>query len=452
MGDGSTTLMERGQCLVGLFVFLCVAGGIGWVRARRAGGVAGDGRRWEMPWRTLVGGMVLSFGFAVVVLYAPGFLAKVQFAVDQLLAFTKAGAGMVFGNLAGMDAPVVDPASGAVMPQVARVGSIVAFVVLPTILFVSTLTAILYHTGVLTLVVHGLAWVMTKTVRCSGAEAMSTAANIFVGQTEAPLLIRPFLAGATRSELMVIMVGGFANIATGVLVVYAEVLGPFIKDIGGHLAAACFISAPVTLVVGKLLMPETGRPETGGTETGGAMRFKVEKIDANLIDAATRGTSEGLLLALNVGAMLVAFTALVALLNAVYGGAWGWAGVEGATLERHLGYLLAPVAWLCGVSWSEAPLVGQLLAKKTVLNEFLAYLDMGAILTANPEALSERSRLLTAYALCGFANVASIGIQVGGISVLAPTRRADLSRLGAVAMVGGFLATCIGACVVGLVV
>ena len=433
--------MERGQCLLGLVVFLTVAAGVGMVRARR------HGDRWVMPWRTVVGGLVLSFGFAVAVLYAPGFLKGVQFAVNQLLGFTEAGAKMVFGNLAGMDAPVVDPASGAMMPQVARVGSIVAFVVLPTILFVSTLTAICYHTGLLTLVVHGLAWVMKKTIGCSGAEALSTAANIFVGQTEAPLLIKPFLAGATRSELMVIMVGGFANIATGVLVVYAEVLGPFIKDVGGHLAAACFISAPVTLIIGKLLLPESGRPETGG-----AMSFKVERVDANLIDAAARGTSEGLLLALNVGAMLVAFTALIALLNAVYGGAFGLVGIEGASLEKHVGYLMAPVAWLCGVSWSEAPFVGQLLAKKTVLNEFLAYLDMGAALTANPAALSERSRLLTAYALCGFANVASIGIQVGGISVLAPGRRADLSRLGAVAMLGGFLATCVGACVVGMVV
>src|SRR5687768_9752988 len=214
-------------------------------------------------------------------------------------------------------------------------------------------------------VVQGLAWIMAKTTGTSGAETLSTAANIFVGQTEAPLMIRPFIATCTRSELMVIMVGGFANIASGVLGLYTLWLSPFIDKVGGHLAAACFISAPATLVVGKLFMPETETPVTAA-----GVQFKVEKLDANLVDAATRGTSEGLALALNVAAMLIAFTAIVALLNALI--AWtsrkiGIANITGEplTLQNLLGYVMAPLAWLCGVPWHDARPVGALLGVKT---------------------------------------------------------------------------------------
>jgi CNT family concentrative nucleoside transporter len=252
---------------------------------------------------------------------------------------------------------------------------------------------------------------------------------------------------ATRSELMAIMVGGFANIATGVLVAYAGMLREFVPAAGGHLAAACFISAPATLLVAKLIMPETETPASVD-----ASSVHVEKLDANLLDAATRGTSEGLTLALNVGAMLIAFTALVALLNALIGTAGSTVGVEGLTLQRMMGWVLAPLAWLTGVSWAEAPILGSLLGIKTILNEFIAYSEMRELLLANRDALSPRSALIATYALCGFANLASVGIQIGGISTLAPSRRGDLSRLGLLAMAGGALATLMGACVVGILV
>jgi CNT family concentrative nucleoside transporter len=350
---------------------------------------------------------------------------------------------MIFGSLADRTVPVTAP-DGAPL-GVARIGTIFAVVVLPTIIFVSTLTAILYHTGVMTAVVHALAWVMQKTMGTSGAETLSTAANIFVGQTEAPLLVKPFLAVATRSELMAIMVGGFANIASGVIVVYTEFLKDYIPNVGGHLAAACFISAPATLVVAKLMSPETETPVTAG-----GVRFEVERPDANLIDAATRGTSEGLLLAMNVGAMLIAFTALVAMLNAIFAWLCGLFGLPGVTLEQALGYVMAPLAWLAGVPWHECREVGALLGVKTVLNEFLAYLQMSQSFARDRNYLSPRAALIATSALCGFANFASVGIQIGGISTMAPTRRHDLSRIGLVAMVGGAIASFMGACVVGV--
>jgi CNT family concentrative nucleoside transporter len=294
-------------------------------------------------------------------------------------------------------------------------------------------------------VVQGLAWVMAKTTGTSGAETLSTAANIFVGQTEAPLMVRPFIATCTNSEMMVIMIGGFANIASGVLGLYTAWLSPFITNVGGHLAAACFISAPATLIVGKLLMPEIETPVTAG-----GVQFKVEKIDANLVDAAARGTTEGLALALNVAAMLIAFTALVALINGIIAWATRRVGLEPITLQNLLSYPMAPLAWLTGVSWSDAHEVGSLLGIKTVLNELIAYADMKDRFTADPTFISPRSALIATYALCGFANFASIGIQVGGISTLAPNRRADLSRIALLAMIGGAIASFMGACVVGV--
>jgi len=237
-------------------------------------------------------------------------------------------------------------------------------------------------------------------------------------------------------------------------------LDEYVQNVGGHLAAACFISAPATLLVSKLIMPETKVPQTAG-----GVEFKVERLDANLIDAATRGTSEGLTLAVNVGAMLIAFTALIALLNAVVGWLTGHMHLGAATtladgsvvysgwsIEQMLGVLCAPLAWLCGIPWKDCPHVGSLIGMKTVLNEFIAYNDMSRRFADDTNYLSPRSALITVYALCGFANFASVGIQIGGISVLAPSRRHDLSRIGLLAMVGGALATLMGACVVGVMV
>ncbi|MGN6727730.1 MAG: NupC/NupG family nucleoside CNT transporter [Tepidisphaeraceae bacterium] len=429
------TLVERAHALFGLLIFLLLTHGIG-----RAYGAK------RVPWRVVGWGVVLAFAFGGIVIYSPGLLYAVQDAIQKLLDFTLDGSKLVFGNLATYaGAPVAD-AQGRPL-GIADTGGVVAFIVLPTIIFVSMLTAILYRLHVLGWIVSGLAWVMRRTMGTSGAETLSTAANIFVGQTEAPLIVRPFLETATRSELMAIMVGGFANIASGVLVVYTQFLQDFVQNAGGHLAAACFVSAPATLIVSKLIVPETETPATAD-----ALKHDVEQIDANLIDAATRGTSEGLLLAINVGAMLLAFTALVSLINAVLGGAFDLIHVPGVTLQSVLGYICAPVAWLCGISWQDCNKVGALLGIKTVLNEFVAYKQMSDLYHANLNYLQPRSGLLATYALCGFANIASVGIQIGGISVMAPGRRHELSRLGFMAMLGGAIASCIGACVVGVLV
>jgi CNT family concentrative nucleoside transporter len=240
---------------------------------------------------------------------------------------------------------------------------------------------------------------------------------------------------------MAIMVGGFANIASGVLGLYTIWLSPYLRDAAGHLAAACFISAPGSLLVAKLMVPETQTPETSS-----GVEFKVQRIDANLVDAAARGTTEGLGLALNVGAMLISFTALVALVNAIL----GWSTGGSVTLQQIFGYIFRPLAWLIGIDWVESQSVGSLLGIKTVLNELIAYSEMKDKLAANANYLSPRSILLATYALCGFANFASVGIQVGGISTLAPGRRADLSRIGLLAMVGGAISSLMAACIVGV--
>ena len=434
----SSTPLERLQSLLGLFVFIFIAFLIGRLRGART-----------VPWRVIGWGVALQFVFGAVVLFVPTLLENVQFAIQRLLDFTRAGATMVFGDLASGAGAVVTAANGGQTVGYARSVGYFAFFVLPTIIFFSALTAILYHSGVMQYVVQGLAWVMAKTTGTSGAETLSTAANIFVGQTEAPLMIRPFVATATRSELMVIMVGGFANIATGVLGLYTDWLSPYVPNVGGHLAAACFISAPATLVVGKLFMPETETPVTAA-----GVQFKVERLDANLVDAAARGTSEGLTLALNVAAMLIAFTALVALLNAMIAWTTYRLGITEAgqalTLQDMLGYVMSPLAWLSGCAWADCREVGALLGVKTVLNELIAYSDMKDRFAADRNFISPRSALIATYALCGFANFASVGIQVGGISTLAPSRRHDLSRIALLAMVGGAIASLMGACVVGV--
>jgi CNT family concentrative nucleoside transporter len=445
------TLGERAQSLLGLVAFTLIAFAIGRLRGSRA----------RVPARTIAWGFILQFAFGAIVLFAPTVLQTVQLAIQKLLDFSNAGAEMVFGSslVHGIANVTSDPSGKSQVVGWTQLGFIFAITVLPTIIFVSMLTAILYHLGILTWVVHGLAWLMQKSMKTSGAETLSTAANIFVGQTEAPLIIRPFLAACTNSELMAIMVGGFANIATGVLVAYTDFLKAYIPNVGGHLALACFISAPATLVVAKLMLPETQSPQTVG-----GVDFKVERIDANLFDAATRGTSEGLALALNVAAMLITFTALIALLNAIFGAITGGMGFgptqtigdkvvhQGFTLQDVLGWLFAPLAWLTGIEWRYCSRVGSLLGIKTVLNEFIAYLQMSQQYAGDPGFLSPRAGLLATYALCGFANFASVGIQIGGISVLAPSRRHDLSRIGLLAMVGGAIATLMGACVVGVLI
>ena len=439
------TVSQRAHALLGLIVFLLICHVIGRIYS---------GAR-QIPWRTVIWGVILAFVFGGMVLYTPAVLEKTQEAIDKLLNFTLDGSKLVFGNLAEKDGSAVfngpiKHAGEKPVGHFADTCAVIAFIVLPTIVFISMLTAMLYRLHVLGWVVNGLAWIMRRSMGTSGAETLSTAANIFVGQTEAPLIIKPFLATATRSELMAIMVGGFANIASGVLVVYTDFLKDYVQNAGGHLAAACFISAPATLVVSKLILPETEKPVTATGTSAEAVEHDAEQLDANLIDAAARGTSEGLTLALNVGAMLIAFTALVSLINAVLGGAFELVHIHGVTLQSVLGYVCAPVAWLCGIPWSDCNKVGSLLGIKTVLNEFVAYKQMSDSYAADANFLAPRSGLLATYALCGFANIASVGIQIGGISVMAPHRRHELSKLGLIAMVGGAIASCIGACVVGV--
>ena len=435
------SIAQRGQALLGLMVFIVLAFGVGRLLSAR-GGV-----RTPVPWRAILWGVALQFIFAMLVLWTPKVLREITDAINALLGFTRAGAHMVFGDLSKGSLPVVDGAGQTI--GIVREAGYFAFFVLPTIIFFSALTAIAYHIGVMQYVVQGLAWVMSKTMKTSGAETLSAAANIFVGQTEAPLMIRPFVALATRSELCCIMVAGFANIASGVLGYYTFLLKDYIQDVAGHLAAACLISAPASILVSKLLVPETQTPVSSG-----GVKFKIERIDANLIDAAARGTSEGLTLALNVGAMLIAFTALVALVNGVLGWASVKVGLTSAgtplTVQSILSYPFAPVAWLSGVSWSDAREIGSLLGIKTVLNELLAYTDMHNQFKVNRQFISPRSAVIAAYALCGFANFASIGIQVGGISTLAPERRKDLSQLGLLAMTGGAIASLMTASVVAI--
>jgi CNT family concentrative nucleoside transporter len=432
------TFGQRVHSLVGLFVLIGIAWGIGRLR----------GARGPIRLRTLGWGIALQFVFGAIVVLAPGVLAAIESAVQALLDFTRAGATIVFGNLATLKGPAVQDAGGHVVGYVQEAGYFACFV-LPTIIFFSCLTAIAYHSGIMQYVVQALAWVMAKTMGCSGAETLCTAANIFVGQAEAPLMVKPFVAVATQSELLAMMVIGFANIASGVLALYTFWLDPFVRNAAGHLAAACFIAAPGSLMISKLFMPER---ETAVTAAG--VQFKIERTDANLVDAAARGTTEGLALALNVAAMLISFTALVAFADFIL----GWAGTKlhiGTTdhpLEVLLGYVFRPLAWLVGVTWEGSGRVGSLLGVKTVLNELVAYSQMKDAFAADPNYLGVRDRLLATYALCGFANFASVGIQVGGISTIAPSRRADLSRIGLLAMAGGALASLMAACVVGVLV
>jgi CNT family concentrative nucleoside transporter len=380
-------------------------------------------------------GCLLQFGFAVLTLRTEWGIAlfdQLGEFFNSILAFVDAGSSLLFG-ING------EPDEG--LPPRLSLLKTFAFGVLPTIIFFSSFMSILYHLGLMQLVVGGLSYVMRKTLGTSGAETLSAAANIFVGQTEAPLVIRPYVARMTPSELMVVMVGGFATIAGGVMAIYVK-----LGIDAAHLLTASVISAPAALLIAKVMEPETGEPETGGKAPA-----KMARASTNVFEAAAEGASAGMSLALNVAAMLIAFTALVAMLNALIGAAGGWFGFEGDTvwtLQKGMGYALAPLAWLMGIPWEDCFRCGQLLGIRTVLNEFYAYLDLSQIIADGK--LSERSATILTYALCGFANFSSIGIQIGGIGALAPERRGDLARLGLRAMIGGSLASFMTACVAGM--
>jgi CNT family concentrative nucleoside transporter len=441
--DYSTPLSSRAISVLGLAVMVVIA----WLFSvnRRA-----------FPWRIVWWGVALQFLFALVILRtAPGqeFFAFMNDVVIRLLGYTQEGARFIFGNLVynnvpiGVpvgDPPTMAPLTDAPTTQWAATGSYFAFTVLPTIIFFSSLMTVLYYLKVMQALVKGMAWVMQRTMGTSGAETLSTAGNVFLGQTEAPLMVKPFVERMTMSELNCVMVGGFANVAGGVLVAYVGMLYAYFPDIAGHLLAVSVMSAPATIVIAKVMYPETEEPETKGT-----LKADVPSPDVNVIDAASRGASEGLSLALNVGAMLLAFIALIAVLNAVLGWAGGWVGLEGISLERILGWVMAPIAWVLGVPWRDAVTIGSLMGVKTVVNEFVAYLQLANLLQRGAD-LDPRSVVIASYALCGFANFSSIAIQIGGIGGMAPSRRSDLSRLGIRAMIGGTLATFMCAAIAGV--
>lgn len=414
--------MERLISLVGLFAMV----GFAWLLSSH---------KHRVSWRVVGVGMALQFILGLLILRTDWG----RYAFES--------AGNVFNSL--LDC--VDKGSSEVFGAGYQ-EHFIAFKVLPTIIFFSSLMSILYHMGVVQVLVQGVAWLMQKTLGTSGAESLSAAANIFVGQTEAPLVVRPYISSMTESELMSVMVGGFATIAGGVLAAY---IGMGID--ASHLITASVISAPAALLIAKVLQPEVDEPRTLGV-----VKVEVERTAANFLEAAGNGAIDGLKLALNVGAMLLAFIALVAVANAMIGWFCGVIGSDVWTLEQLIGLVFYPFAWLMGIPQQDCRIAGELLGTKMVLNEFVAYAQLGQIVSppavaaaagsvAEPvKQLSERSIMILTYALCGFANFSSIGIQLGGIGSIAPDRKSDLARLGLRAMLGGTLAAFMTACIAGI--
>lgn len=501
-GGEETSIMDRARSVVGLLFLLLVC----WLLSNN---------RKIIPWRVVLWGMGLQIILGVIVMKTDlgnWFFSMVNGAFMKLLQFTTNGAGFLFGNLARSGNVPVGPGGPfgpvASSGEVAAVGAYFAFSVLPTIIFFSSLMAVLYHSGIMEKIVKSVAWVMQKTMKTSGSETLSASGNIFVGQTEAPLLVRPYVDGMTQSELMTVMTGGFATVAGGVMAAYVGMLSQWFPDIAGHLLSASVMSAPAALVCAKLMVPE---PDPTKSETYGECKVVLEKIDVNIIDAAARGAGEGLKLALNVGAMLLAFLALIAMFNylvavpsylqhvaalsefrdaitqaltaspsvlksapgclnadmpwentaACIGTVSEWVSTTSVsqsvqtpslwsvyTLQSMLGFVLQPVAWLMGVSWDQAQSVGQLLGIKTIVNEFVAYGDLAGMLAKSE--VSGRSAVIATYALCGFANFGSIAIQLGGIGGIAPKRKGDLAKLGLRAMIAGTIAAMLTATVAGM--
>ena len=406
--------MERLMSFVGLLVMLSVAYGLSTSRK-------------NIKWKTVGMGIVLQLVFGLFILKTPigaDIFEGARSLFQNVLNYTNEGSKFIFGDL-------TNPS---------KFGFIFAFLVLPTIIFMSSLMSVLYHIGIMQKVVEWTAMLMVKVMGTSGAESLSAAANIFVGQTEAPLVVKPFVDRMTKSELMALMTGGMATVAGGVLAAY---VGMGID--AGHLIAASVMSAPAALAIAKLMVPETEV-----SETAGVVKADLPKTHVNLIDAAAGGAGEGLNLALNVGAMLLAFIALIALLNGVIGWFGGLIGFENLSFEVIIGYLFAPFAFFMGVPWDDCLQVGVLLGKKTVVNEFVAYLDLQAAVKAG--SISERATIIATYALCGFANFSSIAIQLGGIGGIAPNRRQDLAKLGIKSLIGGTLACFMTACIAGIFV
>ena len=407
--------------------------------------------RKKINWRLVLTGLGLQAVFGIIVLKTAAgraVFASIGNAITSLLGFQEQGARFVFGNLVQSNVPVGLPGPGGALDTsagwLANTGAFFAFSVLPTIIFFSALMSVLYYLGVMQLIVKGIAWAMQKSLGTSGAETLSASGNIFIGQTEAPLLIKPFVKTFTPSELNTVMVGGFATVAGGVLAAYVGMLQGQFPGIASHLLAASVMNAPAGLFLSKIIVPETGEPVTKGS-----LRLPVEKTEKSVIEAAANGAATGVQLAINVAAMLMAFVALIALLNALLGWVGGFAGVPELSLQLILGTILRPLAWVMGVPWQDTAYVGSLIGIKASLNEFVAYAQFAKDL-GGPLVLSPRSAIILTYALLGFANFSSIAIQIGGIGGLAPERRGEIARFGLRAMIAGNLAAFISACLAGM--
>lgn len=406
--------------VLGLFTLLAIA----W-------GLSEDRRRF--PWRVVLWGLALQFGFAFLILRTqPGrtLFNRFQDAVSRFIGFASEGTTLVFGPLAKPDllGEKFGPANALVL----------AITITGTIILVSAVSSLLYHYGILQRVVRGIAWVMRRAMGTSGSETLAAAANIFMGQTEAPLVIKPYLHGMTRSELFALMTGGMSTIAGGVLAAYVS-----FGIEAGHLLTASVLSAPASLLIAKILLPESQ-----ASQTAGGANAEPERETVNGIDALCHGASDGMKLSINVLAMLIAFTAVIAAANAMVSAALAQVGVQSNNpMQACLGWINAPFAWLMGVPWKDCQTVGSILGERVILNEFVGYVS----LAKSADSLDPRSRMITTYALCGFANIASIAIQIGGISALAPNRRKDLASLGLRSMIGGLLACYCTACVAAVV-
>lgn len=386
--------------------------------------------RRAIPWSIVLRGLLLELLLAAAFLRLPGATSVFGALNEAMLALqsaTRAGTSLVFGFVGGGPTPYLESSPGS--------SFVLAFQALPVVIVMSALSALLFHWRVLPFVVSAVSRLLERTLGIGGAVGLSTAANVFVGMVEAPLLVRPYLARVSRGELFMILSAGMAGVAGSVMALYAGILGSHVPGALGHVLAASFISAPAALAFSALMVPPAGTPT--GSETG------IPRQDASSMAAITRGTSEGLALVLNIVGMLIVLVALVALLNGLIalfphsGPPW--------SLQRLLGVIMAPLAWLAGVPWAEAPVAGGLLGTKTVLNELVAYLELAAL---PPEALSARSRLIMTYALCGFANLGSLGIMIGGLVTMVPERKDEILQLGPRTLVSGTLATLsCGACV-----
>ena len=405
--------MEQLTGILGIIVLLGIA-------------VAMSNNRSAISWKLVMWGISLQLIFAIIILKSPigiPFFGAIDIFIKNLLSFSDAGSDFLFKSFSQntVEGPLLN----------------FAFRILPTLIFFSSLINVLYHLGVMQFLVKNTAKIMQKTMGTSGSETLCISGNIFVGQTEAPLLVQPFVSKMTNSELTAVMIGGFATVAGGVMAMYVSMLGD-IPGIAGHLLAPSIMSAPAALVIAKIIYPETEKSHTKGD-----LIISIENEDDNVMEALAKGATNGMKLAANVAAMLIAFVATIAMLNAIL-------GLFGFSLEQILGWLFQPLAWAMGVPWNEANLVGSLMGKKLVLTELIAYGDLSNLLSEN--MLSKKSAIISSYALCGFANFASIGIQLGGIGGIAPERRKDISKLGIKTMFGGALASWLTATIAGLLI